>query len=70
MHNYRILAAQFKQTSDTIQKHQDSSISIPWGRYTYLQKNITFPKGLTQKLIPKYIEPYKILRDFKITYLG
>jgi len=24
-----------------------------------------FPKGLAQKLIPKFIRPYKVLRDFK-----
>lgn len=28
-------------------------------------KNISFPKGLARKLIPKYIGPYKILNDFK-----
>jgi hypothetical protein len=28
-------------------------------------KNITFPKGLAQKLVPKFIGPYKILEDLK-----
>jgi hypothetical protein len=28
-------------------------------------KNISFPKGLARKLIPKFIRPYKILKDFK-----
>lgn len=27
-------------------------------------KNISFPKGLVRKLIPKFMGPYKILRDF------
>ena len=27
-------------------------------------KNISFPKGLARKLIPKFIGPYKIIRDF------
>jgi hypothetical protein len=28
-------------------------------------KNITFPKGLARKLVPKFIGPYKILEDLK-----
>ena len=28
-------------------------------------KNISFPKGLARKLIPKFIGPYKVLADFK-----
>jgi len=28
-------------------------------------KNISFPKGLARKLIPKYIGPYTVLQDFK-----
>ena len=28
-------------------------------------KNISFPKGLARKLIPKFIGPYKVLTDFK-----
>jgi hypothetical protein len=36
------------------------------GDLVYLStKNINFPKGLARKLIPKYIGPYKIIRDFK-----
>jgi hypothetical protein len=28
-------------------------------------KNISFPKGLARKLVPKYIGPYKTLKDYK-----
>ncbi|KIM49070.1 hypothetical protein M413DRAFT_59436, partial [Hebeloma cylindrosporum] len=36
------------------------------GDLVYLStKNINFPKGLARKLIPKYIGPYKIIKDFK-----
>ena len=33
--------------------------------FVYLStKNISFPKGLAQNLIPKYMGPYKVLKDF------
>jgi len=28
-------------------------------------KNISFSKGIAQKLIPKFIGPYKVLHDFR-----
>lgn len=28
-------------------------------------KNISFPKGLARKLIPEYLGPYRITKDFK-----
>uniref|UniRef100_A0A0W0F7U9 Putative polyprotein n=1 Tax=Moniliophthora roreri TaxID=221103 RepID=A0A0W0F7U9_MONRR len=35
------------------------------GELVYVStKNLTFPKGLARKLVPRYIGPYKILRDF------
>jgi hypothetical protein len=59
-----ILAAHVKQTCDANRKHQ----AAPFHEQdlVYLStKNITFPKGLARKLIPKYIGPYKIVKDFK-----
>jgi len=36
------------------------------GDLVYLStKNISFPKGLAKKLIPKFMGPYKIIQDFK-----
>jgi hypothetical protein len=38
---------------------------IQQGDLVYLfTQNITFQKGLAQKLIPKYMGPYKILQDY------
>jgi hypothetical protein len=59
-----ILAARVKQT-----RHANQ-----WRRLAPFQendlvyistKNISFPKGLARKLIPKFIGPYKVLNDFK-----
>src|SRR5271169_115610 len=59
-----ILAARVKQTRDANRKRQTSPFQK--GDFVYLStKNITFPKGLARKLIPKYIGPYKLLDDFK-----
>jgi hypothetical protein len=58
-----ILAARVKQTRDANRKRQ--SAPFKEGDLVYLSsKNISFPKGLARKLIPKFIGPYKILRDF------
>ncbi|KAF8808244.1 hypothetical protein BYT27DRAFT_7097399, partial [Phlegmacium glaucopus] len=56
-----ILAARVKQTRDANRKRQD----VPFKErdLVYLStKNISFPKGLARKLIPKFIGPYKILK--------
>jgi hypothetical protein len=59
-----ILAARVKQTRDANRKRQASPFSE--GDLVYLSsKNIKFPKGLARKLIPKYLGPYKILKDFE-----
>ncbi len=63
VHN-SILEVRIKQTRDTNRKQ----IPVPFskGDLVYISiKNITFPKGLAQKLVPKYIGPYQILKDFK-----
>ena len=58
-----IIAARVKQTRDTNKKRQE--VPFQEGDLVYLStKNITFAKGLARKFIPKYIGPYKILRDF------
>ena len=58
-----IIAARVKQTRDANRKRQ--SVPFATGDLAYLSsKHISFKKGLARKLLPKYIEPYKILRDY------
>jgi hypothetical protein len=58
-----ILAARVKQTRDANRKRQATPFKV--GDLVYLSaKNISFPKGLARKLTPKFIGPYKILKDF------
>lgn len=58
-----IIGARVKQTRDANRKRQ--LVPFKEGDFVYLStKNITFAKGLARKLIPKYIGPYKIIRDF------
>ena len=59
-----ILSARVKQIRDANQERQAAPFRE--NDLVYLStKNITFPKGLARKLIPKYIGPYKILEDYK-----
>ena len=58
-----IIAARTKQIRDMNQKR----LAVPFktGDLLYLSsKNISFPKGLACKLLSKFLEPYKILRDY------
>ncbi|KAJ3514734.1 hypothetical protein NLJ89_g2201 [Agrocybe chaxingu] len=58
-----ILAARVKQTRDANRKRQTAPFKE--GDLVYVStKNISFAKGLARKLIPKYIGPYKVLKDF------
>ncbi len=58
-----ILNARVKQTRDANQKRRP--VPFANGDLVYLStKNISFPKGLAQKLVPKYMGPYHILKDF------
>ena len=42
-------------------KHQADS-EYKWDDFVYLStKNLTLPKGRAQKLVPKFIGPYKVL---------
>jgi len=59
-----ILVARVKQTRNANRKRQAAPFQTD--DLVYIStKNITFPKGLARKLIPKYIGPYKVLTDFK-----
>jgi hypothetical protein len=58
-----MIAARVKQTRNANRKRQEE----PFRKddLVYLStKNIKFEKGLARKLIPKFIGPYAILRDF------
>ena len=58
-----LLAARVKQTRDANRKRLTALFRV--GDLVYLSsKNISFPKGLAQKLIPKFLGPYKVLRDY------
>ena len=58
-----ILSARVKQTRDANRKRRAAPFKT--GELVYLStKNISFAKGLARKLIPKFMGPYKILRDF------
>jgi hypothetical protein len=58
-----IIAARVKQTRNANRKRQAAPFQEK--DLVYLSsKNITFPKGLARKLIPKFIGPYRILKDF------
>lgn len=58
-----ILAAQVKQTRTANRRRQMAPFTE--GELVYISsKNISFPKGLTRKFLPKYIGPYLILKDF------
>ena len=58
-----VIAARVKQTRDANRKRQEAPFKE--GDLVYLStKNISFAKGLARKFIPKYIGPYKILKDY------
>ncbi|TFK65193.1 hypothetical protein BDN72DRAFT_733271, partial [Pluteus cervinus] len=57
-----ILASRVKQTRDANRRRKTAPFEK--GDLVYLStKNISFPKGLTRKFLPKYIGPYKILES-------
>ena len=52
-----------KQTRDANKRRQVAPFKAE--DLVYLSaKNISFPKGLARKLIPKFLGPYKVLRDY------
>jgi hypothetical protein len=58
-----IIAARVKQTRDANRKRQ--AVPFQAGDLVYLSsKNISFKKGLARKLLPKFLGPYKILKDY------
>lgn len=59
-----ILAARVKQTRSANRKRRVSPFSL--GELVYVSTaNIKMPKGMARKLVPKYIGPYAITKDFK-----
>ena len=59
-----IIAARIKQTRGANRKRQDVPFKL--GDLVYLStQNISFKKGLARKLLPKFIGPYKIIRDYE-----
>ena len=58
-----IIAARVKQMRDVNRKRQE--VPFRTGDLAYLSsKNISFPKGLARKLLPKFLGPYRILKDY------
>jgi hypothetical protein len=58
-----MLEARIKQTHNANSKHQPCPFKE--GNLIYVStKNISFPKGLARKLLPKYVGPYKIIQDY------
>jgi len=58
-----IISARVKQTRDANRKRQIAPFKE--NDLVYISsKNISFPKGLARKLIPKFIGPYRIKKDF------
>ena len=58
-----IRAARVKQTRDVNKRRQVAPFKAE--DLVYLSaKSISFPKGLARKLIPKFLGPYKVLRDY------
>lgn len=59
-----LIAARVKQTRDANRHRRPAPFTK--GDLVYIStKNMSLPKGLARKLIPKFIGPYKILKDFK-----
>ena len=60
-----ILAARVKQTRTANRHHQLSPFKE--GDLVYVStKNISIPKKLAHKLVPKYVGPYPIVKDYPI----
>ena len=58
-----IIAARVKQTRAANRKRQ--TVPFNTGDFVYLSsENISFKKGLARKLLPKFLGPYKVLKDF------
>ena len=59
-----VLAACIKQTR-VANRHRQRAPFAQDDLVYISTKNMTFPKGLARKFIPKYTGPYKIVRDFE-----
>jgi hypothetical protein len=59
-----IINAQVKQMKDANKRRRPCPFSQ--GDLVYIAtKNLSFPKGLARKLLPKFVGPYQILEDFR-----
>jgi hypothetical protein len=59
-----IIAARVKQTKDANKRRRPCPLQK--GDLVYIStKNISFPKGLARKFLPKFIGPYLVLEDFR-----
>ena len=58
-----IIQARVKQTKDANKRRRACPLSQ--GDMVYIStKNLNFPKGLARKLLPKFVGPYRITKDF------
>lgn len=58
-----ILMARVKQTRNANRKRQP--VPFKQGDFAYVStKNMSFPKGTPHKLVPKYVGPYLLLKDY------
>ena len=59
-----IIAARVKQTKDANKRRRPCPLQK--GDLVYIStKNISFPRGLARKFLPKFIGPYLVLEDFR-----
>ncbi|KZT29439.1 hypothetical protein NEOLEDRAFT_1056700, partial [Neolentinus lepideus HHB14362 ss-1] len=55
-----IISARIKQTRDANRHRRPAPFKL--NDFVYVStKNIKFPKGMSQKLLPKWMGPYKII---------
>jgi len=58
-----LLTARVKQTMQANKRRRTCPLVV--GNLVYIStKNISFPKGTSRKLVPKFVGPYKIIQDF------
>jgi hypothetical protein len=59
-----VIRARVKQTHEANKQRQTCPLTK--GDLVYVStKNISLPKGMARKLVPKYIGPYQIIEDYQ-----